>query len=106
MNDVALFQLSNPVTLSVTANLVCLPEMHEVDSIAGIPIFASGWGRTEKKGLSSVLRSAVLQQAPTNVCEQDYGSQDVLIDQKSHICCSNKQNSTTSICHGDSGGEV
>ena len=106
INDVALFQLSNPVTLSHTANLVCLPEMHEVDDLDGIPIITSGWGRTETLGMSPVLRSTVLQQAPVNLCEKDYESHDVPIDQKIHICGANKQNSIASVCHGDSGGKV
>ena len=80
--------------------------MHEVDDIDGIPIITSGWGSTQNERVSPVLRSTVLQQVSANVCEQDFRSESTQIDQKIHICCANKQNRSTSICHGDSGGKV
>ena len=104
-NDVALFQLANPVALSDTANLVCLPDINEVADISGIPITTSGWGTTEESKFSPVLRSAILQQAPPNICEKDYGDLGVKIDQNINICCANPQSSISSICHGDSGGK-
>ena len=80
--------------------------MHEVDDVAGIPIIASGWGQTEVDELSSVLKSTVLHQAPLDLCRKDYASRAILIDGNTHLCCYTKQNTTTSICHGDSGGKV
>ena len=83
--DISLFQLANPVTLSDTVNVICLPPSVSFN----IPMYSltviSGFGLTSENGrLPYTLQQAVIQLLPT--CSRVYN-----YDDSSQICAGIQQ---------------
>ena len=98
LNDIALLELTEPVTsletitLSREANAV--PNDNETATVAG-------WGTTsETGGPSRILQETDLPIVSTNACQSLYGN---LIDGPAHLCAGGQRSDS---CFGDSGGPL
>ena len=47
MRDIALLELENEVTFTPWIQPICLPEMKDVEDLAGVNLTAAGWGVTK-----------------------------------------------------------
>jgi hypothetical protein len=105
--DFALLKLVNPVTLSQTVNLVCLPTEHEDENLTDTPITVTGWGRTGSSlsKFSSVLKSAKLRYVSPEICSGIWSKWHMLVDNKIQLCA-HQPNKRAGICDGDSGGKT
>ena len=104
--DFSIIQLANPVPLSHSVNLVCLPDPGEDEDLEGIPITASGWGGYSEKNIlikSSDLRSTILRYVEPKSCEKEWGELHMLFNPSIQLCA-NQPIKKTSSCMGDSGG--
>ncbi|GJQ67470.1 hypothetical protein Trydic_g8308 [Trypoxylus dichotomus] len=101
-NDIALIQLSQPLTFNDRIQPVTLPQRGDVVG-AGVPVTVSGWGRTSDDSpyISSVLNYVTLTTITNSQCAGVYGSQVVIY---STICAVG--NPYHSTCNGDSGGPL
>jgi hypothetical protein len=102
--DFALLQLAQPVTLSETVNLVCLPIMQEDRNLYDVPSTVSGWGHISRGLLSRVLRSTTLKILSPYACNYFTRGQGVIMDHSIQICA-HQPYELTGPCHGDSGGK-
>ncbi|KAM4806915.1 chymotrypsin-C-like [Urocitellus parryii] len=99
-NDIALIKLAEPMELSDTIQVACLPEK---DSVLpqDYPCFVTGWGRlwSNQWPISDQLQQGLLNYA---TCSRwDWWSFMVM---KSMVCAGG--DGITSSCNGDSGGPL
>ncbi|KAF0305936.1 Proclotting enzyme [Amphibalanus amphitrite] len=107
-NDIALLQLSRPVTFSRRIQPVCLPAVDA--SHTGKTADLAGWGRTEFNGQASdVLQEARLRVVNVSRCEQAY-EQLLTFDrdfpggfQGTKLCASSADGTPKDACQGHSG---
>uniref|UniRef100_A0A4W6G5Q8 pancreatic elastase II n=1 Tax=Lates calcarifer TaxID=8187 RepID=A0A4W6G5Q8_LATCA len=101
-NDIALIQLSSPVTFSDTIMPACLPDRDFVLP-HGSPCYVTGWGRLSTDGPpADILQQALLPVVGHDVCSQsDWWS--VLATDKM-VCAGG--DGITAGCNGDSGGPL
>ena len=104
--DFSLIQLANPVTLSQSVNLACLPNPHEDEALQDVPITVTGWGHHSKGRFepSNVLRSAVLSIVEAKHCEAAWAKWYMLFNPTIQVCANQGPIKKRSACFGDSGG--
>ncbi|XP_078280020.1 transmembrane protease serine 6-like [Rhinoraja longicauda] len=100
-NDIALMELTQPVTLSNTVQPACLPSLYHVLS-EEMKCFITGWGTTSEGGyLSYVLQKAEVEVISDYLCWELYGNQ--ITDR---MLCAGKVAGGVDSCQGDSGGPL
>lgn len=105
-NDIALLQLSQPITKSAQNQTITAMDINEFNTIntVGTPLFISGWGATTTTGQnpSDILMRATVNVKNHVVCKNNYQAiSDVITDNM--VCASGI---TTDSCFGDSGGPL
>jgi len=98
-NDVAVIRLTNPIKISDTVNVICLPgaEAKNVNDT----VWVSGWGRTAHGGeTSSILKQTHMETMGTK-CSA-YGA--TKFSQEKQICAG--KHGVGYTCQGDSGGPL
>ncbi|XP_043217203.1 venom protease-like [Amphibalanus amphitrite] len=110
-NDIALLQLSRPVTFSRRIQPVCLPAVDA--SHTGKTADLAGWGYTEFNGEGSqVLQEVELVVLDEQQCEQRYRSVPGFEDdfpggfQGTKLCANGADGTSRDACRGDSGGPL
>ncbi|XP_051893462.1 transmembrane protease serine 9 [Pristis pectinata] len=99
--DIALLELSTPVTLTDTIQPACLPSSSHRFS-DGMKCFITGWGTTEEGGyLSYMLQKAMVGVISDSLCRKLYGSQI-----SPRMVCAGKVTGGVDSCQGDSGGPL
>jgi secreted trypsin-like serine protease len=98
-NDLAVIRLTNPIKISDTVNVICLPgaEAKNVNDT----VWVSGWGRTAHNGnTSSILKQTYMQTMGTKC--STYGAQK--FSEEKQICAG--KHGVGYTCQGDSGGPL
>ncbi|XP_069784059.1 transmembrane protease serine 9 isoform X2 [Narcine bancroftii] len=99
--DIALLELSKPVTLSKIIQPACLPSSSHRFS-DGMKCFITGWGAMKEGGfLSYFLQKATVEMISDLLCQKLYGSQI-----SSRMLCAGKVAGGVDSCQGDSGGPL
>jgi len=101
-NDVALLQLSTPLTYNDRIQPACLPS--DVNDVlgGGQTVFVTGWGTTASGGsISAQLRQVAVKTTSQAACSSAYGTNN--IDQPTMMCASDTGKDS---CQGDSGGPL
>lgn len=100
-NDIALMELTQPVTLSSIIQPACLPSLSHMFSEA-MKCFITGWGTTSEGGyLAYVLQKAEVEVIRDDLCWKLYGSQVT-----DRMLCAGKVAGGVDSCQGDSGGPL
>jgi len=97
-HDIALIQLSRPVTLTNKINVACLPTKHVKE---GAKCYITGWGRTEKGSSAEILQQAILRPVSQEACRKIW-----LVEYGPHLCAGEGRAGATGGCNGDSGGPL
>ncbi|NXO42382.1 TMPS9 protease, partial [Locustella ochotensis] len=99
--DVALLELSTPVTFSRTIRPICLPDNSHVFH-EGARCFITGWGSTKEGGLMSKhLQKAAVNMIGDQACKKFYPVQI-----SSRMLCAGFPQGTVDSCSGDAGGPL
>ena len=97
-NDIALLQLSEPLTFDDNVQQIALPESGQASEG---DCLVSGWGVTSEGGSSpDILQKATVSIISDEECRTSYGDTDVL---DSMICAGSGE---TNHCQGDTGGPL
>nr|XP_044602740.1 tryptase gamma isoform X1 [Equus asinus] len=102
--DIALLQLSTPVTLSSRVLPICLPEA-SADFPPGTPCWVTGWGYTrEGEPLQSpyILQEAEVSIVDTETCSRDYSGAGASPIRPDMLCTRGPGDA----CQDDSGGPL
>ena len=105
-NDIALFQLSQPVNFDEFLRPVCLPPK-DFDLKDETRCTVVGWGRSshdESTDYMNVIHEVVVPVVPHNVCAKWYALQDVRISHT--MICAGYPEGEKDACQGDSGGPL
>ncbi|CAL4132745.1 unnamed protein product, partial [Meganyctiphanes norvegica] len=99
-NDIALIELSSPLTFSREVSAVCAPQQNEIyDNVNTI---VAGWGFTTEGGTHSrPLQKVVVPTMTNNECKNSYG--DFIT---SNMICAGLAEGGKDACQGDSGGPL
>ena len=108
-DDIALLQLSRPVTLGERVWPACLPP--EGSDHTGQRALVAGWGLTEFNGeTAAILQEAELTVADVNECERSYRTRLHFFDRRypggfrgTTLCAQGHEKDS---CEGDSGGPL
>ncbi|XP_024140745.1 serine protease 27 [Oryzias melastigma] len=107
--DVALVQLSTPITWSDYARPVCLPSSGTLFS-AGMRCYVTGWGNTKEDVSLSGLGTLQEVEVPIisqSSCQEMYLSDPTeQVDILSDMICAGYQGGGKDSCQGDSGGPL
>ncbi|XP_041879149.1 transmembrane protease serine 9 isoform X1 [Corvus kubaryi] len=99
--DVALLELSTPVTFSSTIRPICLPDNSHIFH-EGTRCFITGWGSTKEGGLMSKhLQKAAVNMIGDQACKKFYPVQI-----SSRMLCAGFPQGTVDSCSGDAGGPL
>ncbi|XP_030918079.1 transmembrane protease serine 9 isoform X3 [Geospiza fortis] len=99
--DVALLELSTPVTFSSTIRPICLPDNSHIFH-EGARCFITGWGSTKEGGLMSKhLQKAAVNMIGDQACKKFYPVQI-----SSRMLCAGFPQGTVDSCSGDAGGPL
>ncbi|XP_072338720.1 transmembrane protease serine 9 [Scyliorhinus torazame] len=99
--DVALMELSKPVTFSKVIQPACVPSSSHRFS-EGKKCYITGWGITSEAGyLSYLLKKAQVNLISDYLCQKLYGSQIT-----PRMFCAGRLNGGVDTCQGDSGGPL
>ncbi|KAJ8368669.1 hypothetical protein SKAU_G00086970 [Synaphobranchus kaupii] len=100
-NDIALMELSSPVTFSQRIKPICLPSATH-DFPAGKNVWITGWGATREGGYgASVLQKAEVRIINGTICNNLMGGQIT-----SRMMCAGVLSGGVDACQGDSGGPL
>lgn len=106
-NDIALLQLSDPVSFTEFIKPICLPEdikFIQQDFVGNNP-FIAGWGTTQFQGdASNVLRDAQVPILDTKACMANYSTVYRPVEVTDTLICAGSY--ITDACQGDSGGPL
>ncbi|XP_077785761.1 serine protease 56 isoform X2 [Podarcis muralis] len=101
-NDVALLELSSPVTLSAWVTPVCLPE-RPMELGTGMPCYIIGWGSLYEDGPGAdVVMEAQVPILAQDICRGALGRQLFT----SAMFCAGILSGGVDSCQGDSGGPL
>ncbi|CAI5776067.1 serine protease 56 [Podarcis lilfordi] len=101
-NDVALLELSNPVTPSAWVTPVCLPEQ-PMELATGMPCYIIGWGSLYEDGPGAdVVMEAQVPILAQDICRGALGRQLFT----SAMFCAGFLSGGVDSCQGDSGGPL
>ncbi|NXR77907.1 TMPS9 protease, partial [Pycnonotus jocosus] len=99
--DVALLELSTPVTFSRTIRPICLPDNSHIFH-EGARCFITGWGSTKEGGpMSKHLQKAAVNVIGDQACKKFYPVQI-----SSRMLCAGFPQGTVDSCSGDAGGPL
>ncbi|XP_067872539.1 transmembrane protease serine 9 isoform X2 [Heterodontus francisci] len=100
-SDIALLELSKPVTLSKVIQPACVPSSSHRFS-EGTKCYITGWGTKAEMGfLSNLLQKAEVDLISDHLCSKLYGSQI-----SPTMFCAGRLNGGVDTCQGDSGGPL
>ncbi|KAM7023893.1 transmembrane protease serine 9 [Acridotheres tristis] len=99
--DVALLELSRPVTFSSTIRPICLPDNSHIFH-EGARCFITGWGSTKEGG----LMSKHLQKAAVNIIGDQACKKFYPVQISSRMLCAGFPQGTVDSCSGDAGGPL
>ncbi|XP_026721050.1 transmembrane protease serine 9 isoform X2 [Athene cunicularia] len=99
--DVALLELSTPITFSNTIKPICLPDNSHIFH-EGARCFITGWGSTKEGG----LMSKHLQKAAVNVIGDQACKKFYPVQISSRMVCAGFPQGTVDSCSGDAGGPL
>ncbi|NXF99475.1 TMPSC protease, partial [Sakesphorus luctuosus] len=104
-NDLAVFELSRAVQLSLHIQPLCLPPAPLGPRLEnGSDCYVSGWGHTSEKGkISDVLKEARVEILPHSLCNSSKGYAGLIHDK---VLCAGDWAGGTDTCQGDSGGPL
>ncbi|XP_013390346.1 bone morphogenetic protein 1 [Lingula anatina] len=97
-NDITLFKLAKPVTLSDRVHPVCLPTTMVSDNTV---CYVSGWGAVQGTGNSGVLKQAAVPIVNRQTCNSWYYG-----DITGNMICAGYEAGGHDACQGDSGGPM
>ena len=101
--DIALIELGEPVTFSKYIQPACLG-IHEPKE--GVKVFISGWGITEDKSQSNILKGVQVTTYSLEKCKEmfqkPFGSENVTAKITKRMICTLED--SKDACWGDSGG--
>ncbi|XP_033926697.1 transmembrane protease serine 9 isoform X1 [Melopsittacus undulatus] len=99
--DVALLELSAPVSFSSTIKPICLPHNSHIFH-EGARCFITGWGSTKEGGLMAKhLQKAAVNMIGDQACKKFYPVQI-----SSRMLCAGFPHGTVDSCSGDAGGPL
>ncbi|XP_029456591.1 transmembrane protease serine 11C-like [Rhinatrema bivittatum] len=102
-NDIALLQLSKPITFTPYIQPVCLPDAGDI-FLNESNYFVTGWGTGESVGLlSSVLQQAQVKLINTDICNSAAVYNNSIT---SSMLCAGYLTGGIDSCQGDSGGPL
>lgn len=103
-NDIALLRLANDVQFTEFVQPICLPSTVRMErTVAGIELFASGWGQTLEVRQSARKLKVGLPIVEQTQCRRTYATlRAAIID--SQLCAGGGFRVDT--CYGDSGGPL
>lgn len=100
--DIALMQLSEPISFSNFVRPVCLSEPG-LDPAPGTLCSITGWGRLESGGLlPNVLQEALLPLVPLDLCQEQLPQYNLT----ELMMCGGYEEGGVDTCQGDSGGPL
>ncbi|XP_032361793.1 ST14 transmembrane serine protease matriptase a [Etheostoma spectabile] len=100
-NDIALMELSSPVTYSDYIRPICLPAPQH-DFPVGSTVWITGWGATREGGFAAkVLQKAQVRIINQGVCNDLMGGEIT-----SRMMCAGVLTGGVDACQGDSGGPL
>ncbi|KAJ8256637.1 hypothetical protein COCON_G00187890 [Conger conger] len=100
-NDIALMELSSPVSFNKRITPICLPSSSH-DFPYGKSVWITGWGATREGGYgASVLQKAQVRIINGTVCNKLMGNQIT-----SRMMCAGVLSGGVDACQGDSGGPL
>ncbi|XP_013390347.1 CUB and peptidase domain-containing protein 2-like [Lingula anatina] len=99
-NDITLFKLAKPVTLSDRVHPVCLPTTVAADNTF---CYVSGWGIVLGTGNSGVLKQALVPIVKRQTCNSWYRDISVVTG---NMICAGYEAGGHDACQGDSGGPL
>jgi secreted trypsin-like serine protease len=100
VNDLALIRLPNPIQSTGNIKPIALPTSTDDDYVGDI-LIASGFGLTESKTVSTVLKYTEVIGISNNKCSETFN-----IIANTTLCTVGYPNSNQSACIGDSGGQL
>ena len=101
INDIALIKLQRDAILNRYVRMVCLPKDSKEDlATTGDHGFVAGWGITEKRVQSNVLRHTALPVQDNALCKN---STKFRVNM-THVFCAGDGKGGNDTCSGDSGG--
>ncbi|XP_054252206.1 transmembrane protease serine 9 isoform X2 [Indicator indicator] len=99
--DVALLELSSPLTFSSTISPICLPHTSHIFP-EGARCYITGWGSTKEGGLMSKhLQKAAVHMIGDQACKKFYPVQI-----SSRMLCAGFPQGSVDSCSGDAGGPL
>ena len=102
-NDIALLELSNPVTLDQYCNIIQLPvnDPNETLLTPGTSASVSGWGRMQNGYYAVILNRVEIPLVSDQACFTSYGPYYTM-----NMVCAGFQQGGKDSCKGDSGGPL
>ncbi|XP_032070198.1 granzyme A-like [Thamnophis elegans] len=103
-NDIMLLQLKEKAKLNRNVTIVKLPKKYG-DLEARTQCLVAGWGRTESRKLSDVLREVNVTVIARNICndKNHYNSKPIVT---MNMVCAGDESGGKDACTGDSGGPL
>jgi len=98
-DDIAVIQLSSPVTFSNRIRPICLPCNYMHTDFTGDYITLAGWGENEKGVMQNQLMEVSVPVVSNDVCKNKYG----YFVRDTNLCAGEPEGGKDS-CSGDSGG--
>ena len=112
--DYAVLTLKEEIVFGEFAQPACLPAPHDV-YLDGINLVTSGWGRTETDSSPNILQVTSMPGRKVEKCidffANNYPEIKEVSDEElevfdSFLCAGTLESDGSSVCNGDSGGEV
>lgn len=100
-NDIALMELSSPVTYSDYIRPICLPSPQHVFA-TGSTVWITGWGATREGGFAA----SILQKAQVRMINYDVCNKLMTGQLTSRMLCAGVLSGGVDACQGDSGGPL
>ncbi|XP_034941485.1 trypsin-7-like [Chelonus insularis] len=99
IHDIILLRINPPLEFSFKIKPAKLPDSDFIPSW----LWVSGWGATETKSTSDLLRTVRIRYIPYEICINSAPSYEVLLNRNYHVCYGDPGYDS---CYGDSGGPL